>query len=86
MKVFDIIGKVDGYQGESIMECQREENLLECTCSTTKCKNRGLCCECVKHHREAGQIPGCFFPKSAEMKHDRSIKYFLEVFSNIEKS
>ncbi len=63
------------------MECKREENLLECSCSATKCGNRGICCECVRHHREAGQIPGCFFPKSAELKHDRSIKYFIEVYS-----
>ena len=68
------------------MECKREDNLQECTCSATKCKNRGICCECVRHHRENGQIPGCFFPKSAELKHDRSIEYFVEVYSNIKNS
>ena len=65
------------------MECRKEENLSECTCSATTCKNRGICCECVRHHREMGQIPGCFFPKSAELKHDRSIEYFVEVYSKI---
>ena len=54
------------------MECKREENLLECTCSATKCGNRGICCECVRHHREAGQIPGC-----------RSLEFFIEVYSKL---
>ena len=67
--------------GEDKMECNKQDNLAECTCSVIKCKNRGICCQCVKHHRENGQIPGCFFPKSAELKHNRSIEYFVEVWS-----
>lgn len=64
------------------MECKREENLLECTALQQK-RQQGICAECVRHHREAGQIPGCFFPKSAELKHDRSIEYFIEVYSKL---
>ena len=67
-------------EGEN-MECKKDENIIECTCSAMSCKNRGICCECVRHHRESGQIPGCFFPKSAELKHDRSIEYFIEVMT-----
>ena len=63
------------------MECKREENLQECTCSATTCQKRGICCECVRSHRERSEIPGCFFPKSAELKHNRSIEYFIEVYS-----
>lgn len=81
--IVKIIAGVNLAKGADYMECKREENLLECTCSATTCGNRGICCECVRHHREAGQIPGCFFPKSAELKHDRSIEYFIEVYSKL---
>ena len=64
------------------MECKREENLQECTCSSTTCTKRGICCECVSSHRDRGEIPGCFFPKGAELSHNRSIEYFIEVYSN----
>ncbi len=63
------------------MECKKDENIAECTCSSTTCQIRGVCCDCVRNHREAGEIPGCFFPKSAELKHDRSLEYFIEVMS-----
>ncbi len=83
-KIIAVVSFPDGIkiEGGRIMECKREENLLECTCSATKCGNRGICCECVRHHREAGQIPGCFFPKWAELKHDRSIEYFIKVWNS----
>ncbi len=62
------------------MECKREENREECGC-TYNCSKRGLCCECVKYHRENGEIPGCFFPRDKEMSYDRSIRSFIECFS-----
>lgn len=62
------------------MGCKKNENLKGCTCSAA-CTNRGICCECVRHHRENGQIPGCFFPADAEKTHNRSIEYFIEVMS-----
>ena len=43
------------------MECKRDENKIGCTCTATTCGNRGICCDCVRHHRENGEIPGCFF-------------------------
>ncbi len=63
------------------MECKREENKLECTCTYTTCKNRGMCCDCVRHHRENGQIPGCFFSAAGEATYDRSIENFIKVMS-----
>lgn len=47
------------------MECKKEINKANCKCSYP-CSNRGMCCECVKSHRENNEIPGCFFPKEAE--------------------
>ncbi len=38
-----------------------------------------ICSLCVKHHKERGEIPACFFPKSAEKTYDRSIKHFIEI-------
>lgn len=62
------------------MECLKEKNKEKCTC-TYNCPTRGICCACVKHHRENGEIPGCFFPKEAEKTYDRSIENFIKVMS-----
>lgn len=60
------------------MECTREENLKDCTCTYTSCQRRGICCQCVRHHREKGEIPGCFFNKEYERTYDRSIANFIK--------
>ncbi|MCK5023938.1 MAG: hypothetical protein KAS04_07210 [Candidatus Aenigmarchaeota archaeon] len=61
-------------------ECpNRELNLKECTCSYPGCPRKGMCCECIKHHRENGEIPGCLFPANAEKTFDRSVRKFVEV-------
>lgn len=59
------------------MICKKEENKKFCTCSYN-CPKRGLCCECVKHHREKGEIPGCFFPPDGEKTYNRSIANFIK--------
>ncbi|WP_079547846.1 DUF6485 family protein [Christensenella massiliensis] len=58
------------------MECKRERNETMCTCSFS-CTRKGLCCECVKHHREKGQLPGCYFSEEMEKTGDRSIEAFF---------
>lgn len=60
------------------MECRKEENLKDCTCTYKSCPRSGICCLCVKHHREKGEIPGCFFSKKGEASYDRSIENFLK--------
>jgi len=61
------------------MECaNREENLKGCVCSYPGCRRKGMCCLCIRHHREAGEIPGCLFPPEAEKTFDRSVRKFLE--------
>lgn len=63
------------------MECVSDDNLKGCTCSKTSCQRRGKCCLCVKHHRDKGQIPGCFFSPEYESTHDRSLANFLKMHS-----
>ena len=58
-------------------ECPNiQENLANCTCSFA-CGNRGRCCDCIRNHREAGQLPGCYFPEEVEKTGDRSIARFI---------
>lgn len=64
------------------MECKKDENKIECTCTATTCFNRGICCECVRYHRERSEIPGCFFPPAAERTWDRSIANFVKLNIN----
>ncbi len=63
------------------MECKREDNLAECTCTAVGCNNRGICCECVRHHRDNGEIPGCFFSAAGERSYDRSIENFVRLYN-----
>jgi hypothetical protein len=60
------------------MECKREENLKNCNCSYPGCDKKGICCECIKYHRESNQLPACFFSNEDEKTYDRSVKKFLE--------
>jgi len=31
----------------------------DCSCSNLECPRRGKCCECVKAHKEKGNLPSC---------------------------
>jgi len=59
------------------MECKKEINAKNCPCTYLSCSRKGLCCECIKHHREAGELPACYFTKEEEKTYDRSIEHFL---------
>ncbi|MEM7816154.1 MAG: DUF6485 family protein [Candidatus Aenigmatarchaeota archaeon] len=64
-----------------MIECpNREENLKLCGCTYEPCSRKGMCCVCIRHHRDKGEVPGCLFPKEAEKSYDRSVKRFLESF------
>ncbi len=60
------------------MECQKEKNIENCPCTYPGCSRKGLCCECVKHHREKGALPACYFSPEAEKTYDRSIENFIK--------
>jgi len=38
----------------------KKENEKECSCSDENCERHGVCCECIKYHREKGGKPSCF--------------------------
>ncbi|MFH1990635.1 MAG: DUF6485 family protein [Patescibacteria group bacterium] len=59
------------------MECQKENNLKTCPCTYPGCPRKGICCECIRHHRDNGELPGCCFSKEAEKTYDRSIENFI---------
>ena len=59
------------------MECREEENLKDCPC-TYSCDRKGLCCECVRYHRERNELPACYFSKEEEKTYDRSIENFIK--------
>ena len=59
------------------MECKKKDNLKFCNC-TYDCPKKGLCCECVKFHRERGEFPGFYFSKEKEGTYDRSIENYLK--------
>lgn len=61
------------------MDCpNRETNLKNCNCTYPGCEKKGMCCECIKFHREIGEIPACLFPNEIEKTFDRSVKKFVQ--------
>lgn len=62
------------------MECLKKRNKERCNCSYDPCPRKGMCCECLRHHWENGQLPACCFPKDVEKNYDRSIEKFIEVY------
>lgn len=64
------------------MECKKNENITHrCVCTYTSCAKRGVCCDCVAYHLKSRQVPGCFFPPSAEATYDRSFEHFARLVS-----
>lgn len=69
------------------MQCKKEENLVNCPCSYPDCPRKGMCCECVAHHRIKNEIPACFFPVEAEVEttNDRSVENFIKAQEDYKK-
>jgi len=59
------------------MDCKKDPNLKNCTCTYEPCPRKGLCCECIAYHRGSGELPGCLFSPGAERSYDRSIANYL---------
>lgn len=63
------------------MKCQKEKNKQHCNC-TYDCELKGICCQCIKEHRENGELPACYFSEELEKTYDRSIENFLKIRNN----
>lgn len=59
------------------MECRKKENLKGCNC-TYPCDKKGVCCICVKYHRERKELPACYFTDESEKTYDRSVRHYIE--------
>lgn len=59
------------------MECTSTRSKAHCSCSFTSCEKHGNCCQCVVHHRNQGEVPGCFFTPAAERRGERSLSCLL---------
>jgi hypothetical protein len=64
------------------MECKKEDNLKHCNCTYPDCPRKGICCECIKYHREKGQLPACYFDEENEKTFDRSIENYFKIRQN----
>jgi len=61
------------------MECKKDKNARQCTCSYDPCSRKGVCCDCVSYHLRMRQLPGCVFPPAAERSYDRSFEHFARL-------
>jgi hypothetical protein len=48
-------------------------------CTYPGCPKAGICCECIKYHRERRELPACYFGGKAEKTFDRSVEKFLKI-------
>jgi len=63
------------------MDCQIDVNKAKCSCTYESCSRRGKCCECISHHLESEELPGCAFPPEVERTYDRSFRRFVQAFN-----
>ncbi len=41
-------------------ECvNKYENEQDCPCKDFDCERHGICCECVRYHKQCGDKPAC---------------------------
>ncbi len=59
-------------------KCPRYKiNSEDCPCTYPSCSKHGICCECVRYHRQRGELPACYFTKDEEKTYDRSIEFYF---------
>ena len=61
-------------------ECTTDKNKERCSCTYETCRRKGICCECLTHHWDAGELPGCLFPPDVERTYDRSVERFIGTY------
>jgi len=63
------------------MDCKIDQNLKSCNCTYEPCSRKGTCCDCIRYHLRARELPACCFPDDAERTFDRSFEYFSKLVS-----
>jgi len=63
------------------VDCKKEKNLNQCTCTYEPCSRKGLCCQCISYHRQRGEAPACLFPAHIEKTFDRSLRRLASCIS-----
>jgi len=48
--------------------CCAQKIAVECACPKTERPRNGICCACVKNHRESDSLPFCLFPNNGGNK------------------
>lgn len=61
------------------MDCKKDKNLVKCNCSYEPCPRKGTCCDCLRYHLVARELPACCFPDSVERTYDRSFETFARL-------
>ncbi|MBU1130601.1 hypothetical protein KJ840_00510 [Patescibacteria group bacterium] len=59
------------------MQCRQSDNQKICNCPHI-CERKGICCLCLEHHRDKGELPACYFSDEAAATTDRSIETYLQ--------
>lgn len=54
-----------------------QKNLEVCNCTYEPCSRKGICCECIAYHRQANELPACYFSTKTEKTYNRSINFFI---------
>lgn len=62
------------------MDCKKDGNTKNCTCTYDGCGRKGVCCECLQYHLRNHELPGCCFPPAAERTYDRSFEAFAKAW------
>lgn len=61
------------------MECKKDKNIEECSCSYPGCSRKGFCCECLRNHLKNRELPACCFPEDVEKTYDRTFERFARL-------
>jgi len=71
---------VQGFgKGGVVTDCVNlKKNAVACNCTYAGCPRHGICCECVAYHKDAGELPACYFDKADERTYDRSFENYMK--------
>ena len=64
---------------KKIDKCPNSQvNLANCPCTYQACPRHGLCCECIRYHRQRKELPACYFTPEEEKTYNRSLQFYVQ--------